>query len=98
MIFVRVDNYRIRRQDQMNIVLERRADEPMKKPPSKVQAEHEIETMGDGSQRFWRWTVLGYYPSLTRALKAFPDHLAADPQITTLESFYARWEKTLRSL
>ena len=98
MIFVRVDNYRIRRQDQMNIVLERRSDEPMEKPPQKLQPEHERELVTDGSEVFWRWKIVGYYSSLSRALKAFPDHLARDEQITTLADFYARWEKTLRSL
>lgn len=98
MIFVRVDNYRIRRHDRMNMVLERRGDEPMEKPPSKLQPEHEQERLTDGSEAFWRWKVVAHYSSLSKALTAFPDHLAGDEQVTTLADFYARWEKTIRSL
>ena len=59
-----------------------------------VQAD-DIEATKDGKKTGevrQDWKILGYYPGLRSALACLPDHLALDPQITSLEDLMRRWD------
>ena len=73
------DEYRIRRYDSLNVVVERLV--PGGKHP----------TTGEIGKDKWR--ILGFYGGLSQALSRIPDHLAMNPEIATLAEYRRRWDK-----
>ena len=96
MIFIEIDDYRIRRMDPYNFIIEKA--HRMSKVPSD-RARNRYEERGEGEVRAWYvWKTLGYYSSVKAALRAFPDVLAADPQVTTLQDYFDRWERAIQEI
>ena len=102
MIFAEVGEYRIRRTDPLNIVVERSEQVEGKLPViTKNTGRYKytiIEHTSDDEGVYRRWKVLGYYSTMRQALRSLPDWIALDARITEIRDLYERWDEALKGL